>query len=158
MSPLLIVILFVIVSVLNVSSQIGSSVWLSHWSNQRSISKNNVTSTSKSYYLFMFMAFDLSNCLIEFLSSYIFIKITMIACRKYHKNIFSSLIHSTMEFFETTSLKFIVDGFTSDMNTIDNKIPADLQPIIFNLTKTVSILLTIGIELKLCIIFFLFYR
>ncbi len=115
------VILF---SIVNIGS-IGSNVWLSEWSND---AKNpSLASDNKMYRLIVYAALGFAQCGITLLSDYFFVLMFLRASQSLHLRMLESILRSTIEFFESTPSGRIINRFSKDVDAIEKSIPESFK-------------------------------
>ena len=116
--------------------KVGSRIWLAKWSS------DNVTDTAqRDMYLGIYGGLGLSQAVFYFIAFFIMALSAMAASRNLHKHMLINIMHSGMEFFETTPLGRIVNRFSKDMLVIDDVIPMSLMEFLetlFNVVGTFS--------------------
>ena len=103
------------------SSIIASRIWLAKWS-----STNVTTSQQRDTFLGVYGVLGLGQVLLVSSMSLILTYSSMKAARKLHQGLLVNIMHLPMQFFETTPIGRIVNRFSRDMNSVDDKVPRSL--------------------------------
>ncbi|KAG0273442.1 hypothetical protein BGZ95_010750 [Linnemannia exigua] len=99
--------------------QIGTNVWLKHWTTQSGAEKYSV-----SEFLGVYAALVISFLIANVTVTYITMVIAAIrASTLLHESLLSKMLHLPMSFFDTTPLGRIVNRFSSDIFSIDELTP-----------------------------------
>ncbi|KAF9207492.1 hypothetical protein BGZ49_000307 [Haplosporangium sp. Z 27] len=115
------VILFVIMQ----ACQIGTNLWLEHWT---SIPDPN--SRSPGVFLGVYAAIVAVYMCLNFAVTYVFIVwIGIKATSRLHDNLLGSILRLPMSFFDTTPLGRIVNRFSTDIFATDNTLPWGLMSV-----------------------------
>lgn len=102
-------------------ASVATGIWLARWSSA------NVTSDSeRDMYLGVYGGLGVMQALCVLTSSICLALGSKIASRYLHQSILVNVMHSPMSFFETTPLGRIVNRFSKDISTIDDKVPMSL--------------------------------
>lgn len=102
-------------------ASVASGIWLARWSSA------NVTSDGeRDMYLGVYGALGFAQALSTLISSLCLAVGSKIASRNLHQSVLVNVMHSPMSFFETTPLGRIVNRFSKDISTIDDKVPMSL--------------------------------
>ena len=120
--------------------KIGSRFWLAKWS-----SDNVTASGQRDMYLGIYGSLGFSQAVIFFVAYLIMAVAAVVASRILHKHMLINILHSGMEFFETTPLGRIINRFSKDMLTIDDVMPRDLMSFLEDFFNIVGTLLAISI-------------
>uniref|UniRef100_A0A914PNV8 Uncharacterized protein n=1 Tax=Panagrolaimus davidi TaxID=227884 RepID=A0A914PNV8_9BILA len=92
-----------------------SQVWMAKWSSQYS-NDSHVTNVDG---LEIYAAFGISSCIVIGISSIFMAFGSYYASTKLYDNLLTSLLHSPMEFFNTTPMGRILNRLSNDIETID---------------------------------------
>lgn len=107
--------------VLAEASSVSSGIWLARWSS------SNVTSDKeRDLYLGVYGGLGFLQAASTLISSLCLAVGSKIASRNLHHTLLENVLHSPMSFFETTPLGRIVNRFSKDISTIDDKVPMTL--------------------------------
>ncbi|KAK9886053.1 hypothetical protein WA026_014836 [Henosepilachna vigintioctopunctata] len=98
---------------------VGSSFWLSDWSND----KDAIIPSKKDKYLAVYGILGLGQGIASFLLSFAFAQGFYLSSVKAHQILLSSCIRALQSFFDTTPLGRILNRFSNDMNCLDNTLP-----------------------------------
>lgn len=122
---------------LDSASKIGSDYFLSYWS-------NDVKEHSTAFYVSIYTALGLLNCLIILGRSIYIVLASLRASISFHKEMLHSVLRSPVSFFDTTPVGRILNRFSKDQDAIDNSLPATLQSAISTLFAVINIVFVIG--------------
>lgn len=112
-------ILYVIASVLAVLVGLLTTLVLKHWSELNTENPGNV---SVLFYLFLYGGVGVLGLLCSLASAYILFAVVSINGGKYYHDTMSrSVLRSPMSFFETTPAGRILNRFTEDISSVDNR-------------------------------------
>lgn len=103
------------------SAIIMSRIWLAKWS-----STNVATSQQRDTFLGVYGALGFGQVLLVSAMSLVLTYSAMKAARNLHHGLLVNIMHLPMQFFETTPLGRIVNRFSRDINSVDDKIPRAL--------------------------------
>ena len=95
------------------------------------------------YYLGIYAAFGLGQCLFTLFNSLIIAVAALIGAKALHNRMLDSILHAPMAFFDTTPLGRILNRFSKDVQTIDEIIPQTLASFLNTLFTVVSTALVI---------------
>lgn len=103
------------------SSIIVSRIWLAKWS-----STNVTTSQQRDTFLGIYGALGLGQVFLISAMNLILAYSSIKAARNLHQGLLMNIMHLPMQFFESTPLGRIVNRFSKDVNSVDDKIPRSL--------------------------------
>ena len=112
------IVLFIILAEI---ASVASGIWLARWS-----SANVTSDAERDMYLGVYGGLGVTQALCVLISSICLALGSKIASRYLHQSILVNVMHSPMSFFETTPLGRIVNRFSKDVSTIDDKVPMSL--------------------------------
>ena len=121
------------------SSLIASRIWLAKWS-----STNVTTSQQRDTFLGVYGALGAGQLLIISAMNIILAYSSMRAARNLHYGLLINIMHLPMQFFESTPLGRIVNRFSKDVNSVDDKIPPILGRFIRTFLSTVGTIVVIS--------------
>ncbi|KAF9404688.1 hypothetical protein BGZ76_006849, partial [Entomortierella beljakovae] len=99
--------------------QIGTNLWLEHWTGV-----SNSDKQSPALFLGVYAAIMVAFMFLNFVVIYVFMVIIGVrATAKLHDDLLSSILRLPMSFFDTTPLGRIVNRFSTDIFATDNTIP-----------------------------------
>ncbi|KAF9107851.1 Multidrug resistance-associated protein 1 [Mortierella sp. GBA35] len=111
-----------IVFVLGQAFQIGTNIWLSHWSSETS--RPAGSSQPIGYYLGVYGAIIFCSMLMNVISVYVAMVLAAVrASTRLHDSLLAKMLRLPMSFFDTTPLGRIVNRFSSDVFSIDELLP-----------------------------------
>ena len=113
------IVLFIVLAEI---ASVASGIWLAQWS-----SANVTTDDQRDMYLGVYGGLGFLQALCVLISSICLALGSKIASRYLHQSILVNVMHSPMSFFETTPLGRIVNRFSKDISTIDDKVPLSLS-------------------------------
>lgn len=122
-------------------AQVGSNVWLKHWSsnNSQDGANNNVW-----LYLSIYALIGWSATIFAFLQTMVMWVYCAIRSAKYlHSSMLESVVKSPMSFFDTTPLGRILNRFSKDEHTIDEVLPRNFNMYIRVFAQVIATVLII---------------
>lgn len=126
---------------INQGLSIGSSIWLSVWSDdEQKHETHNSSLHDLSYYLGVYAALGLGQGVMVMFGSFVMAVGAIKAARLLHKHLLTNILRSPMSFFDTTPLGRIINRFSKDVYFIDETIPRSLRMF---LSMTFSVLSTV---------------
>lgn len=111
-----------------------SDFWLSHW-------VSNKSPASSSMYLYTFIAIGVANSFITLLRAFTFAYGGIKAAVNVHDQLLSSVLHSTLQFFESTPFGVIINRFSSDVFNVDDALPFTLNIFLAQLSGLIASLI-----------------
>ncbi|KCV70415.1 hypothetical protein H696_02759 [Fonticula alba] len=131
-------VLLLVSFLLTQAAQIGSSVWLSYWSEQR-------TTSNVWLYLGVYAALGVVMSLLTVASVYVSRVVTGLrAARLLHEKLLDRIFAVPMSFFDTTPLGRIVNRFSKDLNTIDQVLPNAIYSFLRTFAQVLAVLVVIS--------------
>ena len=121
------------------SSVIASRIWLAKWS-----STNVTTSQQRDTFLGVYGTLGFGQVLLTTDLSLILAYSGMKAARNLHQGLLVNIMHLPMHFFETTPIGRIVNSFSRDVNSVDDKIPRSLGMFMRTFLSTVGTIFVIS--------------
>lgn len=121
------------------SSIIASRIWLAKWS-----STNVTTSQQRDTFLGVYGTLGFGQVLLTTGMSLMLAYSAMKAARNLHEGLLVNIMHLPMQFFETTPIGRIVNRFSRDVNSVDDKIPRSLGMFIRTFLSTVGTIFVIS--------------
>ncbi|CEP10034.1 hypothetical protein [Parasitella parasitica] len=125
-------------------AQVGSNVWLKHWSgnNSQDGANNNVW-----LYLGIYALIGWSATIFAFLQTMVMWVFCAIRSARYlHSSMLESVVKSPMSFFDTTPLGRILNRFSKDEHTIDEVLPRNFNMYIRVFAQVVATVLIITLS------------
>ncbi|KAK3096260.1 hypothetical protein FSP39_025059 [Pinctada imbricata] len=151
------VVLFVIlVYILSIGAQSGSSWWLSYWLQQgggnTTIQVGNNTMQSMNIgdnpnLRFYALIYGMAVIAMVFLTAFralLFMKVSLRASSNLHDKNFTKILHCPMRFFDTTPVGRIVNRFSHDLDEIDVRLPGSAEVFLMNILLIIFALLSIS--------------
>ena len=99
---------------------VSARIWLADWSS--SYAEDNSTA-KQTRDLAIYGGLGFSQALFVLMACFIQAFGSVMASRRLHRGLLLNILHSPMAFFETTPLGRIVNRFSKDMDTIDDRVP-----------------------------------
>ncbi|CAF0928035.1 unnamed protein product [Brachionus calyciflorus] len=129
-----------------------SSFWLTQWTNAN-VSESGDTMT-KTFRILAYGLLGTGQHFFSFVSELIAVKMIMNSSRNLHQNMLKSIMHSTMQFFESTPIGRILNRFSKDLNSIEVVIPIFFKDFFYCLFDliTASIVISISTPLFLTVL------
>jgi len=121
------------------SSIIASRIWLAEWS-----STNVTTSQQRDTFLGVYGTFGLGQVLLVTGMSLMLAYSAMKAARNLHQGLLVNIMHLPMQFFETTPIGRIINRFSRDVNSVDDKIPRSLGMFLRTFLSTLGTIFVIS--------------
>ncbi|XP_058792373.1 multidrug resistance-associated protein 1 isoform X4 [Phymastichus coffea] len=110
------------------SFSIGSNMWLSEWSDDKSLHNKSTYDPSKQkIYLGIYGALGLGQGLANLLTSLALAIGSVIASKVIFENVIRNILRNPMSFFDTTPNGRILNRLGKDVDTVDNILPAILR-------------------------------
>ncbi|KAK2566616.1 Multidrug resistance-associated protein 1 [Acropora cervicornis] len=120
-------------------ASVFSGIWLASWS------ASNVTSSAeRDRYLGGYAGLGVTQAFCVLMSSLCLALGSKIASRHLHKSILVNVMHLPMSFFESTPLGRIVNRFSKDISTIDDKVPMSLASFLRTFCTVVGTIIAIS--------------
>ncbi|CAF1116160.1 unnamed protein product, partial [Brachionus calyciflorus] len=129
-----------------------SSFWLTQWTNAN-VSESGDTMT-KTFRILAYGLLGTGQHFFSFISELIAVKMIMNSSRSLHQNMLKSLMHSTMQFFESTPIGRILNRFSKDLNSVEFIIPVFFKDFFYCLFDliTASVVISISTPLFLTVL------
>ncbi|XP_018309833.1 multidrug resistance-associated protein 1 isoform X3 [Mycetomoellerius zeteki] len=127
------------------SFSIGSSVWLSIWSNDNQTVGNHTFDTAKrDMYLGVYGALGFGQATFVMLSQTALIIGCLRSSKLLHSELLFTMLRSPLGFFDTTPSGRILNRFGKDIDTIDNILPPSIRAWLFCLASVIATLFVIS--------------
>ena len=120
-------------------ASVFSGIWLASWSGS-----NVTTSAERDRYLGGYAGLGVTQAFCVLMSSLSLALGSKIASRHLHKSILVNVMHLPMSFFESTPLGRIVNRFSKDISTIDDKVPMSLASFLRTFCTVVGTIIAIS--------------
>ncbi|KAK6201198.1 P-loop containing nucleoside triphosphate hydrolase protein [Scheffersomyces amazonensis] len=134
------VVIFLVTAVVSFSINVGSNVWLKHWSEVNTeYGYNPDIAKYLGIYFLLGVGFSASS-LIQ--NCFLWIFCTIEGSKKLHNQMAVSVLRAPMSFFETTPIGRILNRFSNDVYKID-EVLGRVFSMFFN--NSIKVLLTIGV-------------
>ncbi|KAK3596597.1 hypothetical protein CHS0354_020940 [Potamilus streckersoni] len=115
------------------AANVGSSVWLSAWTDDKYLKENTDIANTSEYqarnnmYLGVYAAFGLTQAIVILIYAVLFAVCVIKASIILHEGLLTNIFRAPMTFFDTTPLGRIVNRFSKDIETVDNNLPQTLR-------------------------------
>lgn len=119
------VVFFFILYLLSKVVAIGSSYWLTFWTNH-SEDPETADRTKYLYYL-VYAVIGALLCVLSFASDFVLFYMYFYATKILHNKMLHSILRSTMEFFESTPSGRIINRFSKDVEATERGIPESFK-------------------------------
>jgi ATP-binding cassette subfamily C (CFTR/MRP) protein 1 len=113
-----------------------SNWWLTYWSDSNS-------GKSQNYFLFMYALINLGVALVSLIRSLFLAFVALTASRSMFNDMLAAVLHAPMTFFDTTPVGRLVNRFSKDIYTIDEKVVETggmYLRTLFNVAATVTVI------------------
>ena len=143
-------LVFFLMYVLSNLADMGSSFWLSDWSNDAILNDTDFTNTtrpevkSKFFRLGIYSALGLSKSLIGFIANVTFVYMFIQATKRFHNKLLFCVLRSDLKFFESTPNGRIVNRFTKDVEATEDSIPSSVKSLIECVLSLISTVIIIS--------------
>ncbi|XP_077258461.1 multidrug-Resistance like Protein 1 isoform X5 [Temnothorax americanus] len=127
------------------SFSIGSSVWLSVWSNDNQTVRNDTLDTAKrDMYLGVYGALGFGQATFVVLSQTALVVGCLRSSKLLHSELLFAMLRSPLGFFDTTPSGRILNRFGKDIDIIDNVLPPSIRAWLFCLASVIATLVVIS--------------
>ena len=120
----------------------GSNYWLSVWADANG--KSGTRPHQPNYYLGVYGALGLTSVGLVFLRRFLLFTLACKASRRIHKNLLQRIMHCPMSFFESNPSGRVLNRFSSDIDTIDQTIPYQINELLVRLFSVLFSLVAIS--------------
>ncbi|KAL0104453.1 hypothetical protein PUN28_017289 [Cardiocondyla obscurior] len=135
------------------SFSIGSSVWLSVWSNDNHTVVNDTLDTAKrDMYLGVYGALGFGQGVTVFAMALFLAKGTVVASRRIFESTLQRVLHNPMSFFDRTPIGRILSRLGKDIDVIDNILPVILRTWMTCLFSVIATLVVISYSTPIFIV------
>ncbi|KAL0104452.1 hypothetical protein PUN28_017289 [Cardiocondyla obscurior] len=135
------------------SFSIGSSVWLSVWSNDNHTVVNDTLDTAKrDMYLGVYGALGFGQAIFVVLSQTALVIGCLWSSKVLHSELLFSVLRSPLGFFDTTPSGRILNRFGKDIDVIDNVLPPSIRAWLFCLASVIATLVVISYSTPIFIV------
>jgi ABC-type multidrug transport system fused ATPase/permease subunit len=128
--------------------QNGSVFWLSLWSDG-SLDNHGFEDW---HYVLGYGALAIVCVLVSFMSAVSVVIVGNRASHRLHTDLFSSVLHAPLAFFDTTPLGRIVNRFSQDVESLDTKLPENLSMLLLCGLNVVGMLVSISVAVPMAAI------
>lgn len=135
--------IFLIFSISSYASQLGSSIWLSDWSNKFTVENN---SEDKNRRLIVYVLLGFGQCLFTLFADWMFIVMFLGSAKSLHNSMLQSILRSTMNFFESTPVGRIINRFSKDVEAVEGSIPESYKSVLRCLFQVLSTIIVISLS------------
>ncbi|XP_018340399.1 PREDICTED: multidrug resistance-associated protein 1 isoform X3 [Trachymyrmex septentrionalis] len=126
------------------SFSIGSSVWLSIWSNDQTVGNNTFDTAKRDMYLGVYGALGFGQATFVVLSQTALVIGCLRSSKLLHSELLFTMLRSPLGFFDTTPSGRILNRFGKDIDTIDNILPPSIRAWLFCLASVIATLFVIS--------------
>ncbi|XP_014278696.1 multidrug resistance-associated protein 1 isoform X2 [Halyomorpha halys] len=135
----------IIFTILRQSFSVGSNIWLSEWSSDKSIVVNGSQDIDKrNMYLGVYGLLGFAETVSTFFSSIFWFLGAADAGTLLHYLLLVNIMHCPMSFFETTPQGRIISRFAKDIDIIDNIIPSSGKQLLSHISAEIGTILVIS--------------
>ncbi|RNA37460.1 multidrug resistance-associated 1 isoform X3, partial [Brachionus plicatilis] len=121
----------------------ASSFWLSAWSND-STKDVEMAKEKKIFRLTIYILLGLLQCVLLNISNIFLVLMYIRAARLYHTKLLSTILRSTLHFFESTPAGRIINRFSRDIESLETSIPDSFKICAFCVTNIIHTLIILG--------------
>ena len=121
--------------------QIGTNVWLKHWTNLGSDGHENSPAKFLGVYASLVFCYMMLHMVVTFVTM---VMAGIRASRLLHERLLNSILHLPMSFFDTTPLGRIINRFSTDINACDDTLPFSFMAVMMGGISVVGSLIVIG--------------
>ncbi|XP_031616914.1 multidrug resistance-associated protein 1 isoform X6 [Contarinia nasturtii] len=136
-------ILTVLLNLIYQGFAIGSSMWLSKWSNDKQAANDT---DKRNLYLGVYAAFGLGQVFTVFLATLSLFLACLGAARYLHNDLLRKIMRAPMAFFDRTPLGRIINRLSHDVNEVDIDFPATLRAWVSCIFSVLSTLVVISVS------------
>ncbi|KAG0307447.1 Multidrug resistance-associated protein 1, partial [Dissophora globulifera] len=126
---------------------VGSSLWLKHWIKRTEMADEdpeNTETPSVQLFLGVYALLTLFYVIVYVAVSWLMFAVARIrASEILHRNLLSSILRLPMSFFDTTPLGRILNRFSSDFSSVDDRIPNKLYDYLYFIVTVSSTMILI---------------
>ncbi|CAH9141477.1 unnamed protein product [Cuscuta epithymum] len=122
------------------SLRIGSSTWLSIWTDETSSMRY-----SAMFYNMIYAALSFGQVLVTLTNSFWLITSSLYAARRLHTAMLNSILRAPMVFFHTNPLGRIINRFAKDLGDIDRNVAPFVNMFMSQVSQLISTFVLIGI-------------
>lgn len=126
------------------ASVIASRIWLAKWS-----STNVTTSAQRDAFLGVYGVLGLGQVLLVSAMSLILAYSSVRAARTLHHGLLINVMHLPMQFFESSPLGRVINRFSKDVDSVDDKIPRSLTMFLRTFLATLGTIFVISFSTPL---------
>ncbi|XP_018359852.1 PREDICTED: multidrug resistance-associated protein 1 isoform X1 [Trachymyrmex cornetzi] len=135
------------------SFSIGSSVWLSVWSNDNQAVGNNTFDTAKrDMYLGVYGALGFGQAVASFFCDLAPQLGCWLAARQMHIVMLRAVMRAPLTFFDTTPIGRIISRFAKDVDVLDTSLPPQISDTIYCLFEVIATLFVISYSTPIFIV------
>ncbi|RAL50240.1 hypothetical protein DM860_007914 [Cuscuta australis] len=122
------------------SLRIGSSTWLSFWTDESSSMRYSAT-----FYNMIYAVLSFGQVLVTLTNSFWLITSSLYAARRLHSAMLNSILRAPMVFFHTNPLGRIINRFAKDLGDIDRNVAPFVNMFMNQVSQLISTFVLIGI-------------
>ncbi|KAF9899576.1 hypothetical protein EC991_008613 [Linnemannia zychae] len=121
--------------------QIGTNLWLKHWTSTGSNGQGNSPAKFLGVYAALVFTYMMLHLVVTFV---VLVMAGIRASRLLHEQLLNSILHLPMSFFDTTPLGRIVNRFSTDIFSTDDTLPFSFQAVLMGALSVFGSLIVIG--------------
>ncbi|KAH7052510.1 hypothetical protein BKA57DRAFT_533718 [Linnemannia elongata] len=121
--------------------QIGTNIWLKHWTTIGSDGHENSPAKFLGVYAALVFTYMMLHMVVTFV---VMVMAGIRASRLLHEQLLNSILHLPMAFFDTTPLGRIVNRFSTDIYSTDDTLPFAFMAVLMGLLSVLGSLIVIG--------------
>ncbi|CAJ0609669.1 unnamed protein product [Cylicocyclus nassatus] len=136
-------LLFITVYILSSVLGVASNLWLAKWSDDAEAIQKNGTSYDTNTRLAIYASLGVGQALFVCAASVIMALGMVGASRLLHEGILKNILHSPMQFFDTTPIGRILNRFGKDVEALDTTLPGSIRSMIMTVFNVIATLVVI---------------
>jgi len=136
--------IFVGLIALQESLHLTGNIWLANWSDANvAVGDEDQIVKNVSYYLWGYAIIGITEMVLKLGNDLSYFFRCVRASRNIHKNLLDNIMRGPMKFFDTVPTGRILNRFTSDLDTIDQMIPAEILDFTWCFIESIIVVLLI---------------
>eukprot|EP00127_Corallochytrium_limacisporum_P002056 Clim_evm44s99 gene=Clim_evmTU44s99 len=137
------VVLMILFSAISQTLQVMTNVWLAKWSDAEQDAEDNGTSVDLSYYLAGYGALGVSRAVFVLANALAVSLVSLFAAINLHQDMLHSVLRAPILFFDTTPVGRIVNRFSRDVYTMDDKLAVNLRNFLLQIMKLLAVVVVV---------------